>query len=399
MSEGKILIYDDDKSLLRRHSRRLEKVEALKDFDIRPLENQDFKDAFDELIKRRKAALHNKNRRESTVVFDEAKIFIIDFNLVEINVGLNGEEVAYNLLCFSDCEYIIGLNRFHSDRVFDLGLTGNIESYSDINISYRDLENEGLWTGESTGYRPWYWPAVLSYLKQRRKQINEVKNNIDEKISKVLEIPEDVMVCLPNKAGSYSGVDGKRTVQLTFDDFLRKSDLALMPKERRKMELSTRRKAKIAASRLSKWIEGIVMPGQNVLVDAPHLVSRYPSLLKGRKDNLENWNKTAKFTSVSNLGIQQSKIRSSIFKRHWVSRPVWLWPDLSENSKIPEVKEPWKKKDYDFVFAEDASSFFLKKDCRSFVSNVDSPFKIRYIKDFRSKKVNYKPNHLLIRRN
>ena len=36
---------------------------------------------------------------------------------------------------------------------------------------------------------------------------------------------------------------------------------------------------RVAAARLGKWLERLVLPGQNVLVDAPHLVSRFPSLV------------------------------------------------------------------------------------------------------------------------
>jgi hypothetical protein len=360
------------------------------------VDQDEFKKMFEELNRRRIAFLKGKKQDEDFTRADVAKVFIVDFRLLESTIpGVNGEEFAYNLLCFSDCEYIMGLNRYYIERTFDLTLSGHLDSRADLNIGSQDLDNQGLWTGESTGYRPWYWPAVLNYLKNREKQISDVENNFESSISETLKIPEHIMRSIPISASNYLGISGKDITRTTFKDFFLKSSF-LTPKER-KIEL--KRKAKIVASRLSKWFERAILPGQHILVDAPHLVLRLPSLLEGNKENINTWNKTVKFVSAKELGFHHHKIEKSLFNQHWLSRPAWFWPEVSEMAEIEEVKEPWKRKDFGFVFAEDASSFYKKKECRDFLSNVDSPFRLRNIRYFRKDgSVDYRPAHLLFKR-
>ena len=198
MSSDKILIYDDESQAKGRYSKKLKSVVALKKFDIISMSDEDFGKTLTELNDRRKASLKGDNRTEKSTPADDAKVFIVDFRLIESFPGLNGEEFAYNLLCFSDCVYIIGFNRYYIERTFDLTLSGHLDSYADLNIGSQDLENQGLWTGESTGYRSWYWPAVLNYLKNRKKQISDVENNFESSICETLKIPEHIMRSIPN---------------------------------------------------------------------------------------------------------------------------------------------------------------------------------------------------------
>jgi hypothetical protein len=398
MKKDKIYIYDDESPRGTRYKDTLKKVDALKEFDIHALSDPEFKSMFDELNERRKVSKKGCTGGKKSNKADEAKVFIVDFRLIELTSGLNGEEVAYDLLCFSDCEYIIGLNRYSMDSTFDLTLLGHLDSYVDLNISHKDLKNQGLWTGEpKRGYRPWYWPAILHYLKNREKQIDEIMNHFDDPIFETLKIPEHIMRSIPNRASNYLGTSRKDVTKTTFEDFFSQSELVLTPRDR-EIQFPSKRKAKIIASRLSKWFEKAILPGQNILVDAPHLIARYPSLLKGNRKKIDTWNKTAKFGKVSELGIHHNKIEECSFDQHWASRPVWFWSDVSEISEIEEVKEPWKRSEYDFVFAEDASSFYKKGECRTFVSNVESPFRLRYVKRFRFGGIDYRPVHLLFKR-
>ncbi|MCK5022882.1 MAG: hypothetical protein KAS04_01780, partial [Candidatus Aenigmarchaeota archaeon] len=374
---------------------KLQTVTGLKN-NTSIIDDDNFRKMLFELNDRRKNCLKGREKSENHIDADDAKIFIVDFRLMEKFPGLNGEEFAYNLLCFSDCKYIIGLNRYHMESTFDLTLMGNFDSYADLNISYQDLDNQGLWNGKTTGYRPWYWSNVLNYLKNREKQIREVEKNFNSSICETLKIPEHVMKNIPNSAGNYLGIDRKNISKMTFKDFFLKSNI-LVPRDL-KNDFSVKRKAKIVASRLSKWFEMTILPGQDILVDAPHLVLGFPSLLRGNKKNISTWNKTTKFGLAKDLGIHHQKIKNHIFSEHWLSRPAWFWHDISEMVEIDEVKEPWKRKDFGFVFAEDASSFYNKNECKNFISSVESSFRERYIKDFRKKSVKYKPIQLLFKR-
>jgi len=149
---------------------------------------------------------------------------------------------------------------------------------------------------------------------------------------------------------------------------------------------------RIAAARISKWLEQLVLPGQDILVDAPHLAFRYPSLLKGDPSNVDTWNETAKFDTFDKLGLDHEKIKECRFKKdHWLSRPAWYWDKVSNCQEIKEVSEPWTRGAIDYVFCEDSSSFHEREDCKEFVAKLDSPYVRRFIRSFEEEGVDYQP--------
>jgi len=141
--------------------------------------------------------------------------------------------------------------------------------------------------------------------------------------------------------------------------------------------------ARVGAARISKWLEMLVLPGQDILVDAPHLISRYPSLLTGQTSGINSWNKTAQSTDYRKLGISVKLIEPFRLKQgHWLSRPGWFWHELQECQAIPEVAEPWKTHRPSWVFCEDASRFYQEKVCRAFVADTESPYSRRFVRQF-----------------
>lgn len=152
---------------------------------------------------------------------------------------------------------------------------------------------------------------------------------------------------------------------------------------------------RIAVTRISKWLERLILPGQDTLVDAPHLVSRYPSLLKEELTDIVTWNKTARFGSYIDLGLDHRKIEEFRFKKScWLSRPTWFWRGLSECQKIKEVSAPWEKKSTDFAFCEDDSKFHKREECKEFIAESDSPYVQRFVFGFED--VDYRPKVRLI---
>jgi hypothetical protein len=147
--------------------------------------------------------------------------------------------------------------------------------------------------------------------------------------------------------------------------------------------------ARVSAARISKWLERLVLPGQDILVDAPHLVSRYPSLMTGDVMDIETWNRTARLVSHEDLGLRTDLIEPFRLKKdHWLSRPVWFWDEVRECQDILEVREPWKMERPNWVFCEDASRFY-EEGCREFIADVASPFARRFVKNFEG--VDYRP--------
>lgn len=122
------------------------------------------------------------------------------------------------------------------------------------------------------------------------------------------------------------------------------------------------------------------------MVDAPHLVSRFPSLLTGEVNKRAAWNKTASFRGMSDLGIQYRRIAEFRFgKQDWLSRPAWFWKRLSNFDKIAEVADPWSGARPNQAFCEDVSSFLPREATREFVADLPSPFVRRFVVDKSSK--------------
>jgi hypothetical protein len=133
------------------------------------------------------------------------------------------------------------------------------------------------------------------------------------------------------------------------------------------------------------------------LVDAPHLVSRHPSLLKKDHSKIASWNDTAHFAKFDKLPLDHNIIKDYRLKKDfWFSRPVWLWGKMVNSQDIAEVREPWKRESTKFLFCEDSSSFERREDCREFTSEVDSPYTQRFIHAKMFEGVDYRPRVRLI---
>ncbi len=200
-----------------------------------------------------------------------------------------------------------------------------------------------------------------------------------------MELPPDVFGTLPKSIGQFIGQQPKET---TLHQFVRESGNCLRPKD--KVLTCDEVIARVGAARISKWLERLVLPGQNILVDAPHLVARYPSLLGAASRAIADWNATPNYSNRDECELISSSVEKYRMKKHhWVSRPVWRWSELSEDDHIDEVHEPWDAKPAPFAFCEDASRFYQERECRAFLAETDSPFARRYVRDFDS--VDYRP--------
>jgi len=267
-------------------------------------------------------------------------------------------------------------------------LKGHPESYADLNIGSKQLDNPGLWGGETVGFRPWYWPVLPKYLDSFKKKVGDIKGNLNEPICRFLGIPKEIVEILPRTVGEFIGDYPHET---TFKEFIAKSGNGLRGKDNEAIdEMGEEAIERIVVARISKWLERLVLPGQDILVDAPHLVSRYPSLLKGDHTKDETWNMTAKFDTFEKSGLDYELIDEFRFEKdHWLSRPAWFWNQISDSQKIKEVCEPWKREKTDLVFCEDSSRFYKRENCKEFVFESESPYIRRYVRGF--EEIEYRP--------
>jgi hypothetical protein len=383
----KILIYDDEVQLLATYSSRLQALSFLKKrFEVEPITPNDFEKEMKALEGRRRA-FRKKEDSWPESLLDEASMLIVDYDLLEsFNPFVTGEGVSYLSRCFSKCGLIIGMNQYNrrgQPTSFDLTLKGHPESFADLNICSEQLDNPGLWSEKRTVFRPWHWPQLPDFLGFFQKRVKDVEDHLKEPICKTLGI-ENIEAVFPS---SISAFLGRHPAKTTFKEFVESSGKGLQTKDENKNEELV---ARIAAARISKWLERLVLPGQDILVDAPHLASRYPSLLVGDPSKTETWNRTTGLVGLDRLSLDHTNIKEYGFKKdYWLSRPTWFWQKLSENQSIKEVSEPWERKKTKFVFCEDTSSFHKQKECTEFYAELASPFRRRFVR--RVNGINYEP--------
>ena len=315
--------------------------------------------------------------------------------------SLTGEIVAYLVRCFSKCKLIIGLNQY-GNNPFDLTLRGDLDSFADLNLGGDQLDNPNLWMGDwqdsEQEFRPWSWPNLCDLLRDFDERVKDVQESLNTPISEFLDFDRELFELLPRDIVQFIWKDkGKEHFQTTFWEFITKSGNGLRTKDVEDIkdsddEINKHVLARVGAARISKWLEQLVLPEQDILVDAPHLVARFPSLIIGDTEQIETWNETAQLVDYTNLGLDTGPIESYRFKKdYWISRPVWFWDKLRECENIKEVTEPWLTATPDWVFCEDASRFYNHENCREFLADTTSPFTQRFVKYFNDDEVDYRP--------
>jgi len=316
--------------------------------------------------------------------FDTADIIFVDYDLLRLagdgagaKAAESGERVCYLARCYSECGVIVGYNQFSYGRTFDLTLRGHLRSFADLNISYDSGNDAGLWSDSYRGFRPWVWPILPIAYENLVARAEEISAVLDDPILATLGLGEEPRYRLLTRDQLEFLSTSKDPRTTTFREFVTTSGNGLRPKD---VPWDDNACARIAASRIGKWLERAILPHQNILVDAPHLVSRFPSLLE-EPDSSSALNMTSRFeVGLDDLGVDDSQFRNARFaKPSWLSRPAWVWPEVSGNESIVEVRDPWNSKESRYVFCEDTSRFRLKTDAREFVAAVAPEFARRYI--------------------
>lgn len=373
-----ILIYDDEPDRVEEWRERLQSIpEVRRSFDVEGVDNREFIAGFEELNARRKSARNGLSKHsKGELAFDAAAILVIDYDLLRIEHAgyLTGEAVAYLARCYSRCGVIVGLNQF-GDNTFDLRLRGHPESYADLNVGGKQLHNRGLWVEPWTGFRPWEWPLLPEACTAFRKRVEEIESLLDTSIVAHLRLSEGVIRTLPRVARDVLTKKGA-IEEVTFRNFALDSGQGFKSRDKTPGDEQT---VRVAAARLVQWVETYLLPGQDILIDAPHLVYRYPSLLAGDAGDIESWNRTGGLSGREPPGIRHEVLDRFAFPREWASRPVWSWSEVSTSESIREVKDPWSIQRPEWVFCEDLSRFVPPEAAREFVADVESPFGRRYV--------------------
>lgn len=313
---------------------------------------------------------------------DGVDLLLIDYNFVRLSHagGLTGHRLAYLARCYSDAKYIVVLNQFGENR-FDLTLRGHPEAHADLHIGLRQATNAGLWRREEwPDFRPWVWPVLPDAVARLDRLTAEVAAALDAKVFDHLQLT-DRMGAIPRNVRQFLGGD-----DVTFDSFARESgfgfDLSDKPFDDRVV-------ARVAASRISKWLEHMVLAAQDLLIDAPRLLSRYPSVLGEQGlDVMKDVPLTPAWQDA--LALPDPVKENAYAKVDWLSRPAWWRPELLGDERILENQETTSP-DPSLRFAEDASRFLSPTDVTPFVADLASPFVQRFVRKERAPEVEYQP--------
>lgn len=391
MIRPRVVIFDDETERLQKWKQCLENSrDVASQFEIGAFTHEEF------LVGLRQLAVRQDNARTSgrpfdgqDCIFDDVDILIVDFDLnclgegteKEGRVDITGEEVIYRVRCFSRCKVVVTLNRREERRSFDLTLRGFAGSLADAHIPSTEIANPGLWSDVWSGFRPSYWPRLdrLAQNFSERKQHLLNSDNLNRPIVELLGFDNDVLDLLPRYMAEYLTPDELMSASVSsfvFDsgNCLRRKDI---PVRVGRSACDPEWIAQIAAARLAYWLEQVVLPAQDVLVDLPHAVDRFPSLFDGANPDV-----TASVSDWKVLPVNEDVLEKALFKNtFWLSRPVWWWAQLSADERLPEVSKPWTVSFSDSLFCEDFSRFIPSKQTREFLADVVSSFDRRRVVD------------------
>ncbi len=340
------------------------------------------------LESRRKSAAHGKGDGDTpawgTHLFDDVDLLILDYNFIDLDdiSGLTGQRLAYLARCYSACKFIVILNQFGMNR-FDLTLRGHPETHADLHLGSAQISNRGLWAGKDWDeFRPWSWPVLPAAIEKFERRVEELTEQLDQPILTWLGL-SDLSAALPRSVKQFLKAE-----DITFRNFVLASGHGFEPSDKPFDEASL---VNIAASRIAKWLEYMVLAGQDVLIDSPRLLSRFPSLLSdGGLEKVSNQAITPIFEA--GLGLEKHPVARHTYTRpNWLSRPSWFRTAVMDDQAIKENAEGLPP-DTDLRFAEDTSRFMPSAETRGFVADLASPYVQRFVRRPGFDGVEYQPS-------
>ena len=375
MSTIQVLVFDDSFAIAEGLAAKVHA--ACDNANVTAVKQKTFHDLIEEMNQRR--AKWRDDVEDITAVksldVDEADVVVIDYDLLAYSEtgDITGSRLAYLLRCYTKCGLIIVLNEYGTNT-FDMSLRSPSVNFADLHLGAEQIGNPGLWSGSFEGYRPWHWPVLPNARMNFEKCVEDVKENPDQRILDFLELGRFID-WLPKRAHDFFLGSGEiETVQ--FSDFVKQARGGIESKD----DLPPDYMARVAAARLLALLNGLILPEQSILVDAPHLVTRFPSLIGDADQDIHYWNRLCEPLNdeIDSLLIDEMK-EYRFKKQHWLWRPVWYWPDISRDEQVTEVRDPWTVKDIDWVFCENISRFVPTALAYDFRADVSPPFNKRFV--------------------
>lgn len=317
--------------------------------------------------------------QEGATSFDDVDILIADYDLRQSDVGLTtGADIARLVRTYTRCGPIVLLNPYRGanrENRFDLSLVGDMALFSDVEVGSAFIGNPGLWHPENWPIlRPWQWPSLTLFIERLKLAEELLTGHEDEPLGEVVPGLKDNFPHLDRDERVWLGPNPlnltAKVLAAGIDSDL--GGVPLGPAGRDRVPESL--VARFAAARLIKWIDQFVRTRQIALVDAPHMVMRYPGILSGAAD-LEALS-TLGFpaTDVLDAGI----VDAAAHLGPWCSRPVW-WVAALQTELSAGPPEDVRAQSLKSVFCEDISRFIDTERALDYPLSINSAYRRRWV--------------------
>jgi hypothetical protein len=310
-----------------------------------------------------------------------------------------GSEVAMAARAYSTVGTILLVNRNGSNR-FDLTMTKGNGSKADVEIGAAQIANPRLW-GEliCDGYRPWSWPNLLKSHQSYETTVKWIDDRLDKSIFESIGVNIGDGAAekqVPKAHWLELGIDPNSG---SFIDLVRTNPY-LAPRDRDAILNDKKQCARVAAAILRAWFDKIVVPSQDLLIDAPHAAYLMPWLLKDI-DSAQCWNEAASLENpypAFEIDLHSYEFDLSFL----LTRPAFYRLRLEVDAQSKEPSGFNYNKIPDLVFCEDISQFLEFSSSRAFPCSLNTAETQRYVSDpekytkgtYKTSDVEYEPSVL-----
>ena len=383
----KVMFCDDEPDLADQLKRRVSSVAPADDYELVSVPTDAATSAGSStiaaaargLLARRNAARAGSGHTDECI-FDDVDILVLDYDLVHIDEDRSrhtGEGLARLARMFSTCGVVVVLNQFR-DVGFDLGMRGHLWSYADTNIGADQIANEGLWTKPPwEGFRPWSWQTLGAAVETQKARQALVEGSFEKSIVDVIGLQEEDALRLSDSAFEFIAPKAASFGQLarvTFKDFLAHAG----DRDAKAASSDIKAATRFVGARIGKWLERELLGGQDVLVDIPHLIERYPFLLGNDCSKLDAWNEAV---HSPDLIREQVPTEAWFEPARFLSRPAVWRHRFEADAGISDTSYSF---DYSavppYAFLEDMSQFERLEDAIGFRAGHHNAFDARYVK-------------------
>jgi hypothetical protein len=376
----------------------------------------------DELFANANSVFGPEGSKKTSSEFDKYDLILLDFGLTTLKDfphRLTAEHVAGYMRALTKADYVVSLNKLPNVD-FDLKyLMGDFDTRADLALNTELLSLKGLWNGEPNKdeFCPWYWPCLQEAANRRKKQVDVVREYIDQPILTTLNFPEQVISELGSQALAFLSphvferkIEKRGVREATFWDQFLNSSRTLSEDDRsgllgvEKAELANQCPsddpdvldvvARVVAGELDFWFRRDILGPQNLLIDAPHLQMKYrfrPN--ENGAPNLHEWSRVAREWHAP-YGLDPEffgSVKDAEFCLWfvWSDKPCFWLPMIESSDAFESLADLNAERQTEIVFCEDIRSFRPRLDTQRFETALGRGIDVRYV--FGCKHYDYSP--------